>query len=163
MKTRLWALLLAMFVLNSTFAQINYWKKIQAKNKNQNLTAIATDVNVNTQNIYYLDIESLKRDLKKTNLRGKSSVASEVLLTFPDKSGKFITYRVSELSTLHPDLAKKFPSVKSYIGIQTTNCGNVIRFSMGSDGFHGMLFKSGAKSQYIDPYAKIDSSYMVYS
>ena len=67
MKTRLWALLLAMFVLNSTFAQINYWKKVQAKNKNQNLTAIATDVNVNTQNIYYLDIESLKRDLKKTN------------------------------------------------------------------------------------------------
>ncbi len=161
MKTRL-LVFVGLFILNLGYAQINPWAK--SSGKGQQLTSISSKVSLKNQTIYKLDIQALKNALKKTPHRAKSSVNSGVVITFPNRKGEFETFIVSQTSVLHPDLAKKFPSIQSYIGVSTVNKSAVIRFSISdTDGFHAMTMRAGAQSEYIDEYSKSRTSYMVYS
>ena len=152
---------MGLFILNLGYAQ-NFWTT--SYQKNQKLTNVSAKVNLQNQTIYRLDLKALKNTLKKSPHRAKSSGNSDIVITFPNRKGEFETFRVSQTSVLHPDLAKRFPSINSYIGVGMVDKSAVIRFSISeTDGFHGMIMRAGDQSEHIDEYSKDRTSYMVYS
>ncbi len=161
MKTRLLAFV-SILVLNLGYAQTNPWT--QGSTKNQKLTTTASKVSTQDQIIYKLDIATLKNALTKSPHRAKSSSNEGVLLTFPNRKGELEKFRVSETSVLHPALAKKYPSIKSYIGVNIINSSSVIRFSLSNtNGFHGMIMRANGPSEFIDPYTENRVNYVVYT
>ena len=90
---------------------------------------------------------------------------------FPDNNGGMERFQVSETSTLAPEIALKYPNIKTYIGFSLDNPGARIRFSITPQGLKTMstypdkptLFtvplNKGNLSQYItyDRNVRIDS------
>ncbi len=111
---------------------------------------------------YKLDIQKLKKDLTNAPFRKSKFSKSKTIVTFPDASGKMIDYVVLEAPVMAPELAKKFPNNKSYVGRSLTDKSTSIRFSVNQLGVYAMIFKAGEEVEYLDPYNKDRSQYMVY-
>lgn len=117
-----------------------------------------------TKKIYRLDLQQLKGQLQNTTVsKNKSLKNSEIILPFPDKEGHFQNYKITEASTLSPELQLKYPNIKSYIGISNDSLKTIIRFSLSNLGLHSMKLTSSGNSEFIDPYTKDALTYSVYS
>ncbi|MEW7277131.1 reprolysin-like metallopeptidase [Aquimarina sp. 2201CG1-2-11] len=161
MKTKL-LLFVGLLMLNFGFSQTNIWKK-SSYPKPQRLTGISSKINTQNKTIYHLNLKALKNALSHSQLRSKSSGLSKTIISFPNESGQMEQYRVTKISVLHPDLSKKFPSIKSYLGTHVNNPSKSIRFSVANDGFHAMILTSGLESKFIDPISIDNNRYVVYT
>ncbi len=163
MKTRL-LLIVSLMILHLGYSQKtpnNYWSK--SSSKNQRLATINSKLNISDKQTYDLDISTLKKALINSPHREQARKnSSNTIISIPDNKGNVNQYEVFEVNVLHKDLAKKFPSIKSYVGVQIGNKLNIVRFSLGSDGFHGIILTSG-ESVYIDPSTTDRRTYVAYT
>jgi gliding motility-associated-like protein len=117
-----------------------------------------------SKKIYKLDLKQLKQRLQNTTIsKSRFSKISKIILPFPDKEGNFQNYRITETSTLSPELQQKHPNIKSYIGVSNDSLKTIIRFSLSSLGLNSMKLTSEGNSEFIDPYTKDALTYSVYS
>ncbi|HEU4632878.1 MAG TPA: zinc-dependent metalloprotease family protein, partial [Flavisolibacter sp.] len=72
-------------------------------------------------------------------------------------------YTVVEAPVMHPDLAAKYPDIKSYAGKGLDDPASTIRFDISPLGFHAIILSSAKPTVYIDPVDKDDDYYMVVS
>ena len=63
---------------------------------------------------------------------------------------------------MHPDLAIKFPGIKSYSGYDVNNKSTSIHFTVNSLGLYAMILSPDNGTIYIDPYTEDRKKYMVY-
>ncbi|MCF6279506.1 MAG: M12 family metallo-peptidase [Flavobacteriaceae bacterium] len=110
---------------------------------------------------YNLDIESLKLQLAKAPSRLKFLGTSNTIVSFPQNDGILKQYRIKEASILAPELQSQFPEIRSYVGV-SMDLKSSIRFSVASDGLHIMYFNTDKGTQFLDPYTKDLSKYVVY-
>jgi subtilisin-like proprotein convertase family protein len=108
-----------------------------------------------------LDTDYLKNHL---NLISKRSPSSSVvsIVAFPDQNGILKKYAIKETSLMHPDLAVKFPGIKSFSGYDINNKSASIHFTMNSLGLYAMILSPDNGTIYIDPYTEDRKKYMVY-
>ncbi len=162
MKTRL-SLFVGLFVVCFGFSQTKgYWTKNAQKFSTKNISSIGADVNTTNKTIYRLDADGIRKALTASPQRAKSSGNSDVVISFPNSDGQFEQYRMTQTSVLHPDLAKRYPSIKSYVGKNVNGDGSQVHLSLGDDGLHATFFKPGSSTQYIDPYTANRKNYIVY-
>jgi subtilisin-like proprotein convertase family protein len=112
--------------------------------------------------LYSMGVESVKGKLKNAPIRGEFFGTSTNVINVPNADGSIEEYRVLDAQILHPDLAKKLPNIKSYIGTSVLNPGKYIRFSLSQAGFHGQVFEAGKSTYFIDPYTRDKSVYITY-
>jgi subtilisin-like proprotein convertase family protein len=112
--------------------------------------------------LYSMGMESIKDKLKNTPIRGAFFGTSPNVINVPNADGSFEEYRVLDTQILHPDLAKKLPNIKSYVGTSVLHPGKYIRFSLSQAGFHGQVFEAGKSTYFIDPYTSDKSVYIAY-
>jgi subtilisin-like proprotein convertase family protein len=110
---------------------------------------------------YELDLASLKNQLSGAPQRGSTSSLSTTIIEYPTSKGMEL-FRVKEASVMHPQLQAKYPDFKSYIGQGINEPTNQIRFSITSQGFHGMMFSPKYGLQFVDSYTLDNSSVIVY-
>ncbi len=108
---------------------------------------------------FKLDIEGLKSQLK--TISNKSYKGK--IIAFPDTKGELIKFIVKETSILHPDLAVKFPTIKSYSGQGLDDKSSTIHFTVNKLGLYAMILSPEKGTIYIDPYTQNRKKYMVYS
>ena len=84
-------------------------------------------------------------------------------LSLPNLEGGFSEYVVKETSSLSLELSKKFPMIKSYTAYGLDNPNSIAKISIGTDGFHAVVFTAGKKTLYVDPYSKDKKEYISYS
>ncbi|MFD0761367.1 reprolysin-like metallopeptidase, partial [Lutibacter aestuarii] len=113
--------------------------------------------------VFELNSEMLKTKLRSTPKRKGVLKKSNTIIDFPNSDGELERYEVFEASIMDENLQKKHPSIKSYIGKGIDNPGSIIRLSLTSLGFHGMILEKNGNANFIDPYTKEDDSYIVYS
>ncbi|HET8736278.1 MAG TPA: fibronectin type III domain-containing protein [Pricia sp.] len=71
-------------------------------------------------------------------------------MSFPDNKGGFKDYAIYKSQILHPELAKKFPDIESFVGKSAK--GDLIHFSFSKhDGLHAYLVQPDQKSVSISP------------
>ncbi|MGV6845930.1 MAG: reprolysin-like metallopeptidase, partial [Lutibacter sp.] len=114
---------------------------------------------------FQLDKKSFVNQLSNVTQRSNNlkKLSKTKIISIPNEKGEIEKYRVYEASIMEPALQKKFPNIRSYFGESLSNIGRTIRFSIGTDGFHGLIFKNKGGTVYIDPYVLKDNSYIVYA
>ncbi len=77
----------------------------------------------------------------------------ETIMELPTPNG-VQRFLVKEASVFSDELAAKFPSIKSYVGIGIDDVTARVRFSKSKVGFHAMITSGNYPMYLIDPYTK---------
>lgn len=113
--------------------------------------------------LFELDMKSLQSVLRGAPVRGAASRAAELIVSFPTPDGTLESFRVTQASVLHPELAARYPGIASYAGQGIEDPTATLRFSISNQlGFHGMVLSSAKHTYYIDPYSTDRTKYSVY-
>lgn len=113
---------------------------------------------------FVLDVPGFQQHLRQAPVRGIQSIGTDLEMSFPTPDGNLQRFRVIEASVLHPDLAARYPGIKSYAGQGIDDPAATIRFSVSNQmGFHGMILTSTKKSYFIDPFSTDRTVYSVYN
>jgi hypothetical protein len=111
--------------------------------------------------IYKLSLSEIKAGLKGVSHRENQSQHLVLEIPFPD--GSLHSYKVFENSTMHPELAAKFPEIRAYDGYGISHPGEFLKFDVTPQGFHAMAMLPGEGTVFIDPMFKGETEfYMVY-
>ncbi len=116
---------------------------------------------IDNPRIYKLDIHALKNILSKASQRTAGSKKSDILISFPNSKGEMEDFQVIENSNFDPELAAKYPDIKSYTGESIDKTSSVF-FSISSLGLSSMEIYSDKSAVFIEPYTQDLSSYIVY-
>ncbi|MBG6132237.1 chitodextrinase [Aquimarina sp. EL_43] len=163
MKNQL-VLFIGLFVFQFGFSQThNFWKKNSSPIENENISSIKNNTEISHQHTYHLSVEKLKEVLSQCPKRFNSFGKSNVIIILPTEDGRFKKYRVKETNVLHPDLAKKLPDIKSYVGTSVNGENEVVHFSLGYNNFRAMIMKPDATITNIKPSTSTSKTYMVTS
>lgn len=82
------------------------------------------------------------------------SAGTVIELPMPD--GRSARFAVEETQVMHPQLAAKFPTIRTYAGRGIDDPQAQLRFDIGPRGFHGMVL-SDQGTVYLDPLTRGDT------
>jgi hypothetical protein len=104
-----------------------------------------------------LDEPGLRASLAKAPLEGRAGATLLVTLPLPD--GTNARFRVVEASVMAPELAAKFPSIKTYTGVGLDDPSASLRLDLTPAGFHAQVLSTTTGSFYIDPATRTDTQH----
>ncbi|MEP0479811.1 MAG: zinc-dependent metalloprotease family protein, partial [Nonlabens sp.] len=110
---------------------------------------------------YRIDLSALKVQLQNAPQRGVDSNLSTVIIEYPTTNGVEF-FRVKEASIMAPELQAEYSDFRSYVGQSVNDADSQVRFSITSQGFHGMMFSPRLGTQFVDSYSFNNSSVVVY-
>jgi len=158
-KLNAYSLLFAMLLLiqiNGFSQNKKLWSKLDVLKDSEQL--LKTKTVVKHHQLFALDIDRLKNKLQ-FNLKSTQDLR---IVEFPDGDGNLIKFEVTESSVLHPKLAKKFPSIKSYQGNGVDDKSLRVHFTITKLGLYAMVLSPKKGTIFIDPYTKNRKKYSVY-
>jgi hypothetical protein len=133
------------------------WKKLDIEKGAFEKKEIRDFKNFPTKYILYeLDIDKVR------NRVFINSKASSRTILLPNATGVLEAFEIRESSNFEKGLAHKFPTIRSYSASGIENPTSFAKISLGSDGFHAVIFAANGKTVYIDPYSKDNQQYIVY-
>ncbi|MDR2238749.1 MAG: M12 family metallo-peptidase [Chryseobacterium sp.] len=138
----------------------NFWKK--TKISERNVIESKRNIGADYTQVYTLDINQLKSVLQNAPV-SETGIAtrSTVIIDLPDLEGKFEKYTVYEISNMAPELAARFPDIKSYRGVSVNDPGKTISFALSQNGLKLIMFAPDKKPVIIEPATKDASVYLV--
>ena len=95
-----------------------------------------------------LDVEALEAQLSRVPMEG-SGTSQEILLPLPD--GSLQRFAIVESPVMAPELAARYPEIKSYLGQGIDDPTATMRMDLSPLGFHALILSSHGPV-YIDPY-----------
>jgi hypothetical protein len=107
------------------------------------------------------EIISLNLNAFSTNLK-RSTFNQKEIIELPNPDGSFARYSLKETSNFEDKLQAKFPNIKSYSAQGIDDPTAVAKISVGTDGFHAVIFSGKQETIYIDPYSKDNKDYIIY-
>ena len=159
MKTKL-PLLLIFIALFSSLEEMNaqdFLKKIDKSNSAIKESEIYKKKNVPSK----FELISLKENDFKTFLKVKSKNDKKTL-QLPNTKGGFSNFVIKEVSNFETKLSEKFSNIKSYSAQGIDDPTAVAKISVGTDGFHAVVFSGKEETLYVDPYTKDNKTLIVY-
>ena len=117
---------------------------------------------IRSPKLFSLNINGLKNALAKAPKRLAVGEKSEVIISFPNSDGRMENFKVRENSNFTPELAAKYPDIKSYVGQGLEDPNSTVYFSVSSLGLSSMEIYGDKSAVFIEPYAKDLSTYVVY-
>jgi len=96
-------------------------------------------------------------------LSARTSGAKKTSIQLPDEHGNLSEFYLEKLQIFHSELAKKYPSIQSFRGVNVTNNAITASISMGANGVHATITAPNRQPVIIAPFAKNKSQYIVYS
>jgi hypothetical protein len=104
-----------------------------------------------------LDVPGLRQALAKAPVEGRTGAV--LLITLPLPDGTNARFRVVEASVMAPELAAKFPTIKTYTGVGLDDPSASIRLDFTPAGFHAQVLSARTGSFYIDPVTRTDATH----
>ncbi|SHK11670.1 Por secretion system C-terminal sorting domain-containing protein [Chryseobacterium polytrichastri] len=117
---------------------------------------------VTNPKVYSLDINGLKSILAKAPKRLAVGEKSMIIISFPNSEGRMENFKVKENSNFDPQLAAKYPDIKSYVGEGLGDSNSTVYFSISQLGLSSMEIYGDKSAVFIEPYTKDLSTYVVY-
>ena len=100
-----------------------------------------------------LDVDLLRTILDQAPMEfSPIAQMTQTHLTLPMPDGTLETFDIQESPIMAAELAEKFPMIKTYNGVSTSDAGKYVRFDLTPAGFHAMILVAGGNTIFIDPY-----------
>lgn len=128
-----------------------YWRDIDAASIQLPSTA-QVGLATNKYRTLSLDLTALQQILRAAPLEGTNGAPALVVLPLPD--GKYAKFSVEESPVMMPELAARYPNIKSYSGKGLDNEGLSVRFDLGTGILHAAIHTQEG-TIYIDPYSNL--------
>jgi hypothetical protein len=152
-KYRLVSFFLLLFISISAFSQKS-WVKL-----NEQTEVIEKELEYRDNTPSSFNLFSLENQLITNKLLQASKTAQIIELPTPNGIQRF---KINEASVFADELAAKFPTIKSYVGVGVDDPTARVRLSNSKIGLHAMI-SSGAYPMYlIDPYTKDKKTAIAY-
>jgi hypothetical protein len=139
------------------------WFKTSALARLTAKPAVATWVAPQTFVAVSLDHAAMRAALARSPQTGVAAKAAagvnEITLPMPD--GTFQRFRVEESPVMTPELAAKFPEIKTYVAQGVDDPAAVARLDLTPAGFHAQILSPNG-AVYIDPHLRDASVYASY-
>ncbi len=159
------SLLLILFFQNNTKAQRNGgWTQISTSEILNGKQSFLKQVNQGTVKAFQLDETAFRNNLKNVLPERVTKVQqSSSVIQVPDVKGTIKSFRIVEASVMQPELALKYPQIKTYLGKGIEDPSSTIRFDISPNGFHAMILSAEQKTIYINPVDKLNEKYIVFN
>ncbi|WP_422861709.1 reprolysin-like metallopeptidase [Flagellimonas sp. W118] len=143
------------FVCFCTYAQQGYWQSIPKKSSFKSASIKNMDKG---GAIFSLNDEFFAKELKASNF----SKGNTQVVYLPVGKGKVIAFELHETSVLHPELAKKYPSIKSFSG-KSVDGKYRVKMSSSHKGLQSMIVDSKTReTTFMEPVLNKKGAYVVY-
>ena len=136
----------------------NLWKK---SNSNETSKKI-TKTDLPQKNVFKLDLPALKKMLSTSPKRENFENFSKLIITLPNGDGKLENFNVFENSVMAPELAAKYPEIKSYVAVGIDNPSARAYFSYSPLGFKSMILYPDQSAVFIEPISEDLTTYTIY-
>ncbi len=105
-----------------------------------------------------LNVSALEQLLQATPMeRSAEAQSTQVIFSLPLPDGTYGRFRIVESPVMAPELAAKFPEIKSFAGQGIDDPTATVRFDWTPAGFHAMILSAG-DTVFIDPYNRNDTT-----
>lgn len=111
--------------------------------------------------LYQLNIASMKQIL--SNAKDRFSATTGVIISLPNTNGKLEQFEVFEASNFAPELQAQFPNIRAYVGRSLDDEYAQLRMSISPQGIQTMVFRTEARTEFMEPYSADGSVYAVYN
>ncbi len=158
MKKTLLIALFSVFSLTGIAQTDKFWKaatSVSEVAKNAQRETFPSDFN-----LYELNVNAFKQALN--NAPDRFSNEKGLVVTMPNAQGKFERFEVFEASNFEPELQAQFPHIRAYVGIGVDDVKAQVRFSVDPNGVQAMTFRSGKRTEFMEPYSADGSVYAFY-
>ena len=113
---------------------------------------------------FTLNFSNLNLTLSNAPIRGEFSGKSNLIIQFPNAEGTLESFRISEASTMAPELQVQYPGIRSYVGQGIDDPTAIIRFSVSPQkGLSSMMRSSLHGTTIIEPKNIDEQSYTVFN
>lgn len=145
-------------VCGFSYAQGGAWR---TSVKKASAAVVGNKTSIAAPRLFELNIAQLQASLASAPKRF-SKEASGTIVSFPNADGQMESFRIYEWSNMDPELAQRYPEIKSYVGESLANPGATIHFSVSPLGLRTMTLAPGKPAEFIEPYTTDNSSYVAY-
>jgi len=144
---------LLLFISVSAFSQ-RTWMKL-----NEKTNVIENELDYRESNPSSFNLFTLKKEVISNRLLQSSVKPQTIELPTPNGVQRF---NVVEASVFANELAKKFPNIKSYVGVGIDDPTARVRLSDSKIGLHAMISSGKYPMYLIDPYTKDKKTAIAY-
>ncbi len=117
-----------------------------------------THINATDVSLFDLQETRIQRTLALAPVETAGGLSAKpVTLSIPNPNGEFERFSIVESSILEPELAAKFPDIKTYRGQGIENPASTIRLDFTVQGFHAQVLAPDNGDYYIDPYFHLET------
>ncbi|WP_442787762.1 reprolysin-like metallopeptidase [Flavobacterium suncheonense] len=134
------------------------WKKSTAKETSGRVI----QSHLPQKNIFDLDVSAMKKVLGKSPKRENTNIKSNVIITLPNGEGNMESFKVYENAVMAPELAAKYPEIKSYIAVGVDNPKTRAYISNSPLGFKSMTVYPNKETVFIEPVNADKTAYTIY-
>lgn len=140
------------------------WHQVDEKSITSKRSDLTREIVPDKYKTYTISIKSIRSTLEKSPNRFKNSGSTSIIMDIPLADGTFERFSMTRSDVFHPDLAARYPLIKSYTGTSIIDPTSIIKLSISHRGINGMILSDAHPTVYIDRYAKeMDDTYIVYN
>lgn len=143
------------FTCFCAFGQQAYWKTIPSKS---NFKSASVKDMSKAIAVFSLDKALFSKKFKSLS----NSKKGKHQIYLPDHRGNVVAFNIEETSVLHPDLAKKYPTIKSFSGYSLDGKYKV-KLSSSHKGLQSMIVNlEDQKTAFMEQLSNKSNSYVIY-
>lgn len=159
------------FCLSAAFAQTrnpssNLWRDVQQnKASSVSRSGAVNHIKASSYRLLMLEPGGMRRLLAKAPVENLSRPSSEKppLIELPRPDGTEESFAIEEVPVMAPELAQRFPEIKTYVGRGVENPRAYVRLDFTPAGFHAQVLSGEGETYYIDPFYHLQQDfYMSY-
>ena len=147
-----WALLFAWAAWAQNTPDTNLWQSVEQGS----LSRVQSEAWVRPSAFRSFDLQHsrLRPLLGRAPKESAQALASSgAVISLPMPDGTQARFRFVESPVMHPDLAARFPEIKTYLGRGIDDPAATVRFDLTPAGFHAQIL-SPRGAVYIEPYLR---------
>jgi hypothetical protein len=133
------------------------WKKLRKANYAAQKKEVYQKKNFPSE----YEIVTIDLDAFSNNVKSSANKQQEII-ELPNSDGSLSRFFIQETSNFEGELQAKFLNITSYSAQGIEDPTAVAKISIGTDGFHAVIFSGNHETVYIDPYSRDNKDLIVY-
>ncbi len=146
-------LLSVLLYMSTAFSQYDLWNE-----QNESEIEIVGEryIKPNTYKVFKLNLDAFSALLSDVPMEYSMEATTKIrIIHIPMPDGSFQRFRFVESPVMAPELARKAPDVRTFLGYGIDDKYASVRFDITPQGFHAMILSPNGRV-FVDPYSKGD-------